>query len=62
MHKPSYSNEITKLATVKQAIERYKLGRTALVDYATKVGALRKIGRSVRIDIEVFDKALESED
>lgn len=34
MNKPKYSNTITKLATVPQAEERYKLGRTKLMEIA----------------------------
>lgn len=32
MNKPEYSNTITKLATIPQAVERYKLGRTKLME------------------------------
>lgn len=55
MNKPKYSNEITKLATVEQAKDRYKLSRNLIVKIAEEAKALRKIGRSVRIDVEILD-------
>lgn len=59
MNKAGYSNNVSKLATVEQAVERYKLGRTKLMQVAEVNGAVRRIGRSVRIDVEVLDKAIE---
>lgn len=60
MNKPEYSNTITKLATIPQAVERYKLGRTKLMEIAENENAVRRFGRSVRIDVPVMDKAIES--
>jgi hypothetical protein len=60
MNKSNYSNEITKLATVEQAKERYKLSRNTLIKIAEENNAVRRFGRSVRIDVEVFDKAIEN--
>ena len=60
MNKSNFSNDITKLATVPQAKERYKLGRTKLMQIAEDNNAVRRFGRSVRIDIEVLDKAIEN--
>lgn len=59
MNKAKYSYEIIKFATVNQAIERYKLGRTVLVDFAKKNGCIIKIGRAVRIDVPKLDEVLE---
>lgn len=60
MNKPEYSNTITKLATIPQAVERYKLGRTKLIEIAEKENAVRRFGRSVRIDIPAMDKAINN--
>ena len=59
MNKPKYGNEITKLATVPQAVERYKLGRTKLMEIAGNENAIRRFGGAVRIDVQVLDKAIE---
>ena len=61
MNKSQFSDNVTKLATVKQAQERYKICRGALVKYAEQYGAIVRFGRSVRIDIEKMDKALSGE-
>lgn len=58
MNKSKYSDNISKLATFPQAVERYKLGRTKLTEIAEAENAIRRFGRSVRIDIEVLDKAI----
>ena len=63
MRKPQYSSEITertKLITYEQASERYQLGRTSLIRIANECGAIRKIGRSVRLNLDVMDEAIES--
>ena len=60
MYKSSFSNNITKLATVPQAIERYKLSRNTLMNIAENNFAIRRFGRAVRIDIQVMDKAIEN--
>ena len=60
MNKPEYSNTITKLATIPQAVERYKLGRTKLMEIAESENAVRRFGRSVRIDIPAMDKAINT--
>lgn len=59
MNKASYTNDITKLATIKQAKERYKLSRNILVKLAEENNAVHKFGRAVRIDVSVLDKAIE---
>lgn len=60
MNKASYSNNISKLATVEQAKERYKLSRNLLLDVAEKENAVRRFGRAVRIDIQIMDEAINS--
>ena len=60
MHKSNYSDTITKLATVPQAIERYKLSRNTLMCIAEQENAIRRFGRSVRIDITVMDNAINN--
>lgn len=59
MQKSMYSNEITKLATVQQARDRYKVSRGLLMKMAEDYHALVRLGRFVRIDIEKFDAGLE---
>ena len=60
MNKASYSNSISKLATVDEARERYRLGRNLLMKIAEDNNAIRRFGKSVRIDIPVMDKAIEN--
>ena len=63
MNRKKYSSEInerTKLITYEQASERYQLGRSSLIKIANECGAIRKIGRSVRLNLEVMDEAIES--
>ena len=60
MNKASYSNNISKLATVEQAKERYKLSRNLLLDVAEKENAVRRFGRAVRIAIQIMDKAINN--
>lgn len=60
MNKASYSNNVSKLATVEQAKERYKLSRNLLIDVAEKENAVRRFGRAVRIDIQIMDKAINN--
>ncbi|GAB6953692.1 DUF6462 family protein [Mediterraneibacter glycyrrhizinilyticus] len=59
MNKAGYTNKIEKLATVPQAVERYKLGRTKLMQIAEANGAVRRIGRAVRIDIPEMDRVID---
>lgn len=60
MNKMQYSDKISKLSTIPQAIDRYKISRGTLMKYAEECGAIVRFGKSVRIDIEKFDKNLES--
>lgn len=60
MKENKYSDEITKLATISQAKERYKMSRYCLMKYASEYGALVRLGdRIVRIDVTKFDRAIE---
>ncbi len=59
MNKAKYSDVIVKLATVSQAMERYKLGRNSIMELAENNEAVRRFGRAVRIDVQVLDKAIE---
>lgn len=58
MKKPQFNETLTKLGTIEQSRQRYKLSRNKLMEYAEKCGAIRRFGRSVRIDIETLDKAI----
>ena len=58
MKSMKYSDEITKAATVPQAVERYKVSRKTLMKYAEKYDAVIRFGRSVRIDVEKFDAGI----
>lgn len=63
MNRKKYSSEITentKYITFEKASERYQLGRTSLIRIANECGAIRKIGRSVRLNLDVMDEAIES--
>lgn len=60
MNRASYTNRVVKLATIPQAVERYKLGRTSLMQLAESENAVRRFGRAVRIDIEVLDAAISN--
>ena len=59
MYKSNFSNEVIKLATIPQAMERYKISRGTLMKIADNENAIRRFGRSVRIDIEVLGRAIE---
>lgn len=63
MNKPKYKKAIadtTKLSTVPVACDRYMLGRAKLMEIAEQENAIRRFGRSVRIDIAVMDKAINN--
>lgn len=60
MRKSNFDNEITKLATVQQAQSRYKLSRNMLMKIAEDNNAVRRFGRSVRIEIPLMDKAISN--
>lgn len=58
MNKAIYEKDVVKLGTVEEAQERYRLGRNKLMEIAENEGAVRRFGRSVRIDISVLDRAI----
>lgn len=60
MKKSNFSDNVTKLATVPQAVERYKLSRNTLMRIADNENAVRRFGRAVRIDVQIMDKAIEN--
>lgn len=60
MKKSNFNDIITKLATVEQAKERYKLSRNKLIEIAKNENAVRRFGKAVRIDVNVLDKAIEN--
>lgn len=54
-----FSDVLTKLATDRQAMDRYKICRATLMKLAEESHAIRRFGRSVRFDIEVLDREIE---
>lgn len=60
MGKPSYTDNVSKLATIEQAKERYKLSRNLLVKIAEENNAIRRFGRAIRVDVTVLDRAIEN--
>lgn len=59
MRMPNYSTEILKYATVSQACDYFKLGRNSLMKYLANTGAVKKFGKSVRIDIPKATEILD---
>lgn len=60
MNNNNFSDDLSKLATVKQAIDRYKVSRLTLMKYAEMYDAVIRFGKSVRIDIEKFDAGISN--
>lgn len=60
MNKSKYQRNITKLATINEARERYRLGRNSIMKIAEENDAVRRFGRAVRIDIQIMDKAVNN--
>ncbi len=58
MNRAIYEKSAVKLGTVKEAQERYRLGRSKLMEIAENEGAVRRFGRSVRVDVSVLDRAI----
>lgn len=48
-----------RLLTEKEAMAYTRMGRTAFRKWADLIGAKRKIGRSLRFDREVIDRAID---
>ena len=61
MQKNNFSTDISKLATVPQATDRYKISRLTLMKYAEKCGAVVRFGKSVRINIEKMDAFVDQQ-
>ena len=59
MKKPNYNDTISKLMTVEQAKQRYKLSRATLMRIAEDAGAVRRIGRIVRLEAEIMDETID---
>lgn len=57
----NFTNEITKLATVEQARQRYKISRVSLMKFAKENKAIVHIGRSARIDCTILDDVLSKQ-
>ena len=55
MKKNKFTERITKLATVEQAKDRYKISRLTLMKHAEKCGAVVRFGKSVRINVDKMD-------
>ncbi|MCR5001652.1 MAG: hypothetical protein K6A71_07655 [Lachnospiraceae bacterium] len=45
---------------IKEAVSTYHIGKTKLVDIAKKAGAFLKIDKTVLIDVEAFERYIES--
>lgn len=60
MNKSSFSNKIEKYGTVPQACDYFKLSRNTLMKLLNETGAIKKFGKSVRIDIPLATKVLDS--
>lgn len=60
MNKSNYGDELSKLATVNQARNRYKMSRGFLMEIVEQSGAVRRFGRSIRIDIPTMDAAIDA--
>lgn len=58
MNRAKYTTPVTKLATVNEARERYRLGRNSLMKIAENNNAVRRFGKNVRIDISIMDKEI----
>ena len=49
-----------KFIRIKDAVEKYGMGRTKLADLARESGAVIKIDQTLLIEIEVFERFLDS--
>lgn len=60
MRKGNYSDTVEKYATIPQACDYYKLGRNTIMTLLEGTGAIKRFGKSVRIDIPTASKILDS--
>lgn len=62
--KPVENNETVRVGTIKEAQERYRFGRRALLEIAEKCGALIRIGSGerdmIRINFPKMDKYFDN--
>lgn len=49
-----------RVVRYKEGAEMYKLGRNKFMTLANDAGAVMKIGRVALVDLDIFDKYLES--
>ena len=56
----SKDNSNAKLLTINQARERYQLSRATLMKIGEDAAAVRRIGRAIRLDVQLMDKAIEA--
>lgn len=62
MQKKQYGNTaVSKLATVLEAQERYRMSRASLIQLAEKANAIRRFGRMIRIDAGLLDKFIDEQ-
>lgn len=61
MKNHSFSTELSKLSTVPQAEERYKISRKTLMKHASEIGAVVRFGKSVRINIDKMDAYVDAQ-
>lgn len=61
MQNNGFTNDLSKLSTVPQATERYKISRKSLMKYAEIAGAVVRFGKSVRINIEKMDAFVDQQ-
>lgn len=59
MNKPQYSNKPKKLATMQMMQEEYKYSKGLINQIAEEANAIIRVGRTVRFDVEKFNKTLE---
>lgn len=59
MNAPKYNERISKFCTVNEGMERYRLGRNHLMQLAEEHRAVRRFGRSVRIDARLLDEVFD---
>ena len=59
MLKGNFDDTITKLMTVEQGKQRYKVSRATLMRLAEEANAIRRFGRSIRIDAQALDRLVD---
>ena len=59
MYPLKHNNKDARFQTIPQVARDYSVSENTIRRYAKECGAIRKLGRSVRIDREKFDKAMD---